>query len=98
MRRGSRSPTTSMRPASARAASMGGPRITADAVLHSDEALPVREILRAISPTEAELLRLLLLVPDQQLRVADLLGPDQLPSTLARELYRAIVLMRAPDE
>jgi DNA primase len=80
------------------ASSAGGPRITADAVLQSDEALPVREILRAISPTETELLRLLLLVPDQQLRVVDLLGPDQLPSTLARELYRAIVLMRAPDE
>src|SRR5262249_9739792 len=52
---------------------VGGPgagsRITADAVLHSEEALPIREILRAITPTEAELLRLLLLVPDQQLRV-----------------------------
>jgi len=80
--------------------SAGGPgsRITADAVLHSEEALPVREILRAISPTEAELLRLLLFVPDQQLRVVDQLGPDQLPSTVARELYRAIVLMREPDE
>ncbi|HET7495898.1 MAG TPA: hypothetical protein VFJ80_10630, partial [Candidatus Limnocylindrales bacterium] len=55
-------------------------------------------ILRAISPVEAELLRLLLLVPDQQLRVADELGPDQLPSTLSRELFRAIVLQRAPDD
>ena len=55
-------------------------------------------MLRAITPTESELLRLLLLVPDQQLRVADELGPDQLPSTLARELYRAIVLLRAPDD
>jgi hypothetical protein len=44
------------------------------------------------------LLRLLLLVPDQQLRVTDELGPDQLPSTLARELYRAMVLQRAPDD
>jgi hypothetical protein len=39
-----------------------------------------------------------LLVPDQQLRVVDELGPDQLPSTLARELYRAMVLQRAPDD
>jgi hypothetical protein len=44
------------------------------------------------------LLRLLLLVPDQQVRVAAELGPDQLPSTIARELYRAIVLQRAADE
>jgi hypothetical protein len=40
----------------------------------------------------------MLLVPEQQLRVADELGPDRLPSTLARELYRALVLTRAPDD
>ena len=73
-------------------------RITADAVLASPDALPVGDILRAVTPVEAELLRLLLLLPDQQLRVADELGPDQLPSTLSRELYRAIVLHRAPDD
>ena len=54
-------------------------RITADAVLASPDALPVGDILRAITPVEAELLRLLLLVPEQQLRVVDELGPDQLP-------------------
>ena len=73
-------------------------RITADAVLASPDALPVGDILRAVSPVEAELLRLLLLLPEQQLRVVDELGPDQLSSTLARELYRAIVLARAPDD
>lgn len=73
-------------------------RITADAVLASPDALPIGDILRAVTPVEAELLRLLLLVPDQQLRVVDELGPDQLPSTLARELFRAIVLQRAPDD
>jgi hypothetical protein len=73
-------------------------RITADAVLSSPDALPVGEILRAITPEESELLRLLLLVPDQQVRVADQIGPDQLPSTVARELYKAIVLQRAPDD
>jgi len=73
-------------------------RITAAAVLASPDALPIGDILRAVTPVEAELLRLLLLVPDQQLRVVDALGPDQLPSTLARELYRAIVLQRAPDD
>jgi len=73
-------------------------RITADAVLASPDALPVGDILRAVTPVEAELLRLLLLVPEQQLRVANELGPDRLPSTLARELYRAIVLARAADD
>jgi len=73
-------------------------RITADAVLASPDALRVRDILRAVTPVEAELLRLLLLVPDQQLRVVDELGPDQLPSTVARELFRALVLQRAPND
>jgi DNA primase len=73
-------------------------RITAEAVLASPDALPVADILRAVTPVEAELLRLLLLVPDQQLRVAEELGPDQLPSTLARELFRAIVLQRESDD
>jgi DNA primase len=73
-------------------------RITASSVLASPDALPVHDILRAITPVESELLRLLLLVPDQQLRVVDELGPDQLPSTVARELFRAIVLQRAPND
>ncbi len=73
-------------------------RITADAVLASPDVLPIGDILRAVSPVEAELLRLLLLLPEEQLRVVEELGPDQLPSTLARELYRAIVLARAPDD
>ena len=76
----------------------GASRITADAVLASPDVLPVGDILRAVTPVEAELLRLLLLVPDEQVKVADQLGPDQLPSTLARELFRAIVLQRAPDD
>jgi len=76
----------------------GESRITADAVLASPDALPVRDILRAITTVEAHLLRLLILVDSQQLRVAEELGPDQLPSTVARELYRAIVLQRAPND
>ena len=46
-------------------------RISAAAVLDSPDALPINDILRAITPVESELLRLLLLVPDQQLRVAE---------------------------
>ena len=73
-------------------------RITADAVLASADALPVDQILRSITPVEEELLRLLMLAPEQQLRAVDEIGPDQLPSTPARELFRAIVLQRAPDD
>jgi DNA primase len=73
-------------------------RITADAVLASADALPVDQILRSITPVEEELLRLLMLAPEQQLRAVDELGPDQLPSTPARELFRAIVLQRAPND
>jgi len=76
----------------------GESRMSADAVLSSPDALPIHDILRAITPVESELLRLLLLVPDQQLRVVNELGPDQLPSTVARELFRAIVLQRAPND
>jgi DNA primase len=75
-----------------------GGRITADAVLASADALPVDQILRSITPVEEQLLRLLLLAPDQQVRAVDEIGPDQLPSTPARELFRAIVLQRAPDD
>ena len=76
----------------------GDSRMSADAVRSSPDALPITDILRAISPVEAELLRVLLLVPDEQLRVVNELGPDQLPSTVARELFRAVVFQRAPND
>jgi hypothetical protein len=73
-------------------------RITADAVIGAADALPVDRILASITPVEEELLRLILLVPDQQLRAADEIGPDQLPSTPARELFRAIVRQRESND
>ncbi len=73
-------------------------RINADSVTHAADALPIGEILRGVAPQEIELLRLLLLVPEEQLGVVDILGPDQLPSTIAREVYRAIVLARAAND
>jgi hypothetical protein len=73
-------------------------RLTLEAVRAAREQVSPEEVVRSVSPVEAELLRLILLVPDLQLKVADELAPDQLPSTTARELYRAIVLMRAPDD
>jgi len=51
-----------------------------------------------VLPQEAEFLRLLLLVPELQLKIVDAIGPDQLPSTVARELFRAVVLAREPDD
>jgi DNA primase len=73
-------------------------RITADAVIGAADALPVDRILAAITPVEEELLRLILLVPDQQLRASDEIGPDQLPSTPARELFRAIIVQRQAND
>ena len=73
-------------------------RFTADAVITSADSLPVSEILRGVLPQEAEFLRLLLLVPELQLRMVDSIGPDQLPSTVARELFRAVVLAREPND
>lgn len=73
-------------------------RITAAAVLDAPDALRVERILASIRREERDLLRILLEMPDEQLRVADELGPDQLPSTPARELFRAIVLQRAPSD
>jgi hypothetical protein len=82
----------------ARDADTGQGRITADAVLASADSLPIGDILRGVLPQEAELLRLLLLVPELQLKVVDAIGPDQLPNTVARELFRAVVLAREPDD
>jgi DNA primase len=75
-----------------------GVRLTLEAVRAADVGVRPDEVVRAVTRAEAELLRLLLLLPELQLRAADELAPDQLPSALARELYRAIVLMRAPDD
>jgi DNA primase len=77
---------------------VGSSRITADAVLGAPDALRVDRILGSVRREERDLLRILLDVPELQLRVADELGPDQLPSTPARELFRAIVLQRAPSD
>lgn len=73
-------------------------RFTVDAVIAAADALPVTDILRGVLPQEQELLRLMLLVPEIQLKITDALGPERLPNTIARELFRALVLAREPDE
>jgi hypothetical protein len=72
--------------------------MSAEAIVAAADSLPVAEILRAVLPQEAEFLRLLLLVPELQVKIVDSIGPDQLPSTVARELFRAVVLAREPDD
>ena len=79
-------------------AAPGGSRISAESIVSAADSLPVSEILRGVLPQEAEFLRLLLLVPELQLRIVDSIGPDQLPSTVARELFRAVVLAREPND
>ena len=71
-----------------------GARITLDAVRAAAESVSPEDVVKSISPVEVELLRLLLLLPDQQARVEDVLKPDELPSTVARELYGAILADR----
>ena len=80
------------------AGSDGGSRINAESIVAAADSLPVAEILRGVTPQEAEFLRLLLLVPEIQLHAVDVVGPDQLPSTVARELFRAVVLAREPND
>ena len=76
----------------------GRERFSAAAVIQAADALPVNDILRGVSRTEQELLRLILLVPETHDAVLDGLGPDRLPSQVARELYRAIVIARERNE
>ena len=73
-------------------------RISAESVNSSPDALRIGDILRGVLPQEQELLRLLLLVPEVQLKVTESIGPDRLPNTVARELFRAIVLAREPND
>ena len=76
----------------------GRERFSAAAVTHAPDALPVTEILRGVSRTEQELLRLVLLVPEVHDQLLDGLGPDRLPSQVARELFRAVVVARTRDD
>jgi DNA primase len=76
----------------------GNDRITAASVTSAPDALRVGDIVRAVTKGERDLLRVMLLLPDEQLRVMDRLAPGDLPSTVARELYRAILTQRAPND
>jgi DNA primase len=74
-------------------------RFTADAIISAPDSIDTKSELKAVSLDERKLLRLLLLVPDQQERVADNLKAEgaQLPSTPARELLAAMLADRERD-
>jgi DNA primase len=74
-------------------------RFTADAIISAPDSIDVKSELKSVSLDERKLLRLLLLCPDQQERVADTLRAEgaQLPSTPARELLAAMLADRELD-
>jgi len=77
----------------------GSGRFTADAIISAPDSIDVKGELKSVSLDERKLLRLLLLVPEQQERVAETLKTEgmQLPSTPARELLAAMLADRECD-
>ncbi|MEO8229020.1 MAG: DNA primase [Chloroflexota bacterium] len=71
-----------------------GARITLDAVRAAAESVSPEDVVKSITPVEVDLLRLILLIPEMQARLEDDLRPEELPSTVARELYAAILADR----
>jgi len=76
-----------------------GGRFTAEAVMSAPDTIDTKAELKAVSLDERKLLRLLLLVPEQQERVADTLRAQgaNLPSTPARELLAGMISDRERD-
>ncbi len=71
-------------------------RFSADAIISAPDSIDTKAELKSMTRDEARLLRLLLLVPDQQERVGDSLRAQnlELPSTPARELLAAMLTDR----
>jgi DNA primase catalytic core len=74
-------------------------RFTAGAIISAPDSIDTKAELKSVSLDERKLLRLLLLVPEQQERVADTLKAQNLllPSTPARELLTAMMADREKD-
>lgn len=77
-------------PAGRRERGPAGSRINLEAVLAQPDALDPRAVERALEPAEATLLRLVLLFPSHYATAAARLGADELATTPARELWRAL--------
>jgi DNA primase len=77
----------------------GSGRFTTDAVMSAPDTIDTKAELKSLTREEARLLRLLLLVPEQQVRVAETLAAQgaRLPSTPARELLTAMLQDRDRD-
>jgi DNA primase len=78
-------------------AAHAGGRINVDAVLAARETVDPEAVVAALDPIERSLLRLLLLAPEEQLRLRDELTDDLLPSTPARELWHRMLADRDTD-
>jgi DNA primase len=76
-----------------------GGRFSADAIISAPDSIDTNAELKSVSLDERKLLRLVLLVPEQQERVAGTLRAEgaQLPSTPARELLAAMLADRERD-
>ena len=72
-------------------------RITVDAVIAAADALPSPTASAASCPGNRSSCGCSS-CPEMQGRITDSIGPDRLPNTVARELFRALVLAREPDE
>jgi DNA primase len=75
----------------------GGRRIDLDALLSTPGALDPEAVRRTLEPVESTLLRLVLVHPERQERIRTRLRPEDLITTPARELWRAILAHRGPD-
>jgi DNA primase len=75
----------------------GGRRIDLDALLSTPGALDPEAVRRTLEPVESTLLRLVLVHPERQERIRTRLKVDDLATTPARELWRAILAHRGPD-
>ncbi|MBA2255426.1 MAG: DNA primase [Chloroflexi bacterium] len=75
----------------------GGRRIDLDALLSVPGALDPEAVRRMLEPVESTLLRLILVHPERQERIRTRLRPEELITTPARELWRAILAHRGPD-
>ena len=75
-----------------------GAKLSVEAILAARGGVDPERIVASLSSLEQTLLRLLLLYPEQQLRVLDRLAATDLPTTPARELWKAIVAERSGPE
>jgi DNA primase len=75
-----------------------GAKLSVDAILAARGGVDPERILASLSSVEQTLLRMLLLYPEQQTRVGDRLALTDLPTTPARELWKAMLAERSAGD